>query len=112
MPKVLGLNPNGGILEVTVSPNGDDQLTEIEVDPRARLIVLQTTALLRLQPRLFVGQSVGDPVDTTRSHRVFGGGNNRWGIAGWPDGVAKFYLAGPQGALCTVVAFPSGSVGN
>jgi len=107
MANIVGLFPDGGILEVTVSPSGDDQLTEVEFDPRARSLVFQTTAQLRLQGKLFGDQVVGSAVDLTQSLIVRGGGNNRLSVRGWPGGVSKVYLSGPQGAKCAVAVFPA-----
>ena len=107
MPTIDGLYPDGGILEVAVSPGGNDQLTEIEFDAKGRTLVFQTTAELRLQGRLFSDQSEGDAVDLTRSSKIFSGGNNRLTVQGWPNNEPKVWLSGPQNTLCTVIVFPA-----
>ena len=98
---VKGLSPeSGGVLEITVSASGLDELTLVEVDPATRLLTFDPNADVRVQ---WIGVEA-EAVDTVRSNLIRTGGLTEYDAPGWgPDG-ARFFLAGPVGAKCTVTA--------
>ncbi len=98
---VVGLAPeSGGVLEITVSASGLDQLTLVELDTDSRLLTFDPNADVRLQ---FVGVE-GAAVDVTRSNLIRTGGLTEVDAPGWGPLGARFFLAGPVGAKCTVTA--------